>query len=138
VIAYERPVRFDEVDPAGLVFFARYMNFAHEAVENFFAELPGGYPALILGRKVGLPIVHLEADFRAPLRYGDELRVETSCEKVGRTSATLRHRIMRRSDRTACAELRQVVATISLETAKSCPMPDDVRRVLEAHRVDSE
>jgi acyl-CoA thioesterase FadM len=60
--------------------------------------------------------------------------VETICERIGNRSATLLHRVLRRADRAACAEIRQVVVTISLETTKSCPMPDDVRRELEAHR----
>jgi 4-hydroxybenzoyl-CoA thioesterase len=109
------------------------MSFAHEAIENFFAGLSGGYPALIRERKVGLPIVHLEADFRAPLRYGDAVRVETWCEKIGRTSATVGHRISRAGDGAVCAEIRQVVVTIGLGTNRSCAMPDDVRSTLEAH-----
>src|SRR5436309_9478399 len=93
MLVYDRPIRFDEVDPAGIVFFARYANFAHEAIETFFAELDGGYPGLIVKRHIGLPIVHLEADFIAPLRYGDRLRIETSCLEIGTTSATLGHQM---------------------------------------------
>jgi 4-hydroxybenzoyl-CoA thioesterase len=131
VIVYERPIRFDEADPAGIVFFARYANFAHEAIESFFGDLEGGYPALIQKRRIGLPIVHLEADFRVPLRYGDKLRVETSCTKLGTTSATLTHEMKNADTLELCALVRQVVVTVALDSFRSTAMPADVRAKLE-------
>jgi 4-hydroxybenzoyl-CoA thioesterase len=134
VIVYERPIRFDEVDPAGIVFFARYANFAHEAVENFFAVLDGGYAALIQKRRIGLPIVHLEADFRAPLRYGDSLRIESRCDNVGTSSASFAHDIRDALGGKLAATVRHVVVAVDLDTFESRPLPDDVRAALEAHR----
>jgi len=136
VIVYERPVRFDEVDPAGIVFFARYANFAHEAVEAFFKDLEGGYPGLIQKRGIGLPIVHLEADFRSPLRYGDRLRIETRCEKVGTTSATLVHQMHNADTYGLAATVRHVVVAVMLDSFRPCPIPDDVRNQLAAHLTD--
>jgi 4-hydroxybenzoyl-CoA thioesterase len=135
VIVYARPVRFDEADPAGIVFFARYASFAHESLENFFDGLEGGYPALIQKRGIGLPTVRLEADFKAPLRYGDGLRVETSCEKLGRTSATLTHEIKNAGTLELCAVIRQVVVTVILDGLRPVPIPADVRATLEANLV---
>jgi 4-hydroxybenzoyl-CoA thioesterase len=132
VIVYTRPVRFDEADPAGIVFFARYANFAHEALENFFADLEGGYPALVQKRRIGLPSVRFEVDFRAPLRYGDELRVETSCVKIGNTSATLVHDVKNAATLQPCAAIRQVVVTVSMDGFRPIPIPADVRAKLEA------
>jgi 4-hydroxybenzoyl-CoA thioesterase len=131
---FERPVRFDEVDPAGIVFFARYANFAHEAIENFFSDLEGGYPGLIQKRRIGLPIVHLEADFRSPLRYGDRLRVETSCSRLGATSATLAHDMKNADTLELCAVVEHVVVTVDLDAFRPTPMPPDVRAKLESHR----
>ena len=133
MIVYERPIRFDEVDPAGIVFFARYANFAHEAVEAFFQGLEGGYAGLIQKRRIGLPIVHLEADFREPLRYGDKLRIETRCEKLGTSSATFVHDIHNAQSGTLAATVRHVVVAVTLDSFRSCPMPDDVRAQLAAH-----
>jgi 4-hydroxybenzoyl-CoA thioesterase len=131
VIVYERPIRFDEADPAGIVFFARYANFAHEAVESFFGDLEGGYPALIQKRRIGLPSVHFDADFRAPLRYGDTLRVETSCTKLGTTSATLTHEMKNADTLELCALVRHVVVTVALDSFRATSMPADVRAKLE-------
>lgn len=132
MVVHERPIRFEEVDAAGLVFFARYAAYAHEAMERLFAPLEGGYPALILTRRIGLPAVRLEAEYVAPVRYGEALRIETTVARLGNRSATLRYRMIR-GDGTLCAELRHTVVTTDLDRVASCPMPEDVRAVLAAH-----
>ena len=67
MIVYERPVRFEDVDAANIVFFARFVTYAHEAMEHLFSRLDGGYPGLIVGRRVGFPAVHLDVAFAAPV-----------------------------------------------------------------------
>ena len=133
MIVYERPIRFDEVDPAGIVFFARFMNYAHEAMENFFSDIEGGYAGLIQTRKIGFPTVRLEADFNIPLRYGEILRVETSCSRLGNSSATFVHDMRSAASGEICAVVSHVVVTVTLGVLKPCPMPDDVRAKFAAH-----
>jgi len=133
VIVSERPIKFEEVDAAAIVFFARFVTYAHEAMENFFGDLEGGYARLILERKVGLPAVHVDMSFSVPLSYGDTLRIETSVARVGHRSATLHYRMIRQRDGALAAEIRHTVVTTDLGTLKSCDMPKDIRALLEAH-----
>jgi 4-hydroxybenzoyl-CoA thioesterase len=133
VLSYERPVRFQEVDPAGLLFFPHFLTYAHEAMEKLFEPLEGGYPALVTLRRIGLPAVAVHSDFRAPVRYGDLVRVETTVARIGNRSLTLRYVFVRASDNVQAAELHHTVVTTDLLEMKSCPMPDDVRRVAESH-----
>jgi len=133
MVVLERPIRFEEVDAARIVFFARFSAYAHEAMERFFSPLEGGYPGLILDRRIGLPAVRVEVDFSAPVRYGDALRIETSVARLGNRSATLRYRMFRARDGVLSADLRHTVVTTDLEAMESCPMPDDVRALLAAH-----
>jgi 4-hydroxybenzoyl-CoA thioesterase len=133
VIALDRPIKFEEVDAANIVFFARFVTYAHEAMEHFFGALEGGYPRLIITRRVGLPAVHVDMSFSAPVRYGDSLRIETSVVKVGNRSAVLRYRMIRAADGALSAELRHTVVTTDLDTLRSCDMPGDVRAQLCAH-----
>jgi 4-hydroxybenzoyl-CoA thioesterase len=137
VIVFERPVKFEEVDAANIVFFARFVTYAHEAMEHFFGGLDGRYARLILERRVGLPAVHVEIAFTAPARYGDVLRIETRVARVGNRSAVLwyqMHLLGRDGDagRLAC-ELKHTVVTTDLRTLTSCDMPADVRALLLAH-----
>jgi len=133
VIRYERDVRFHEVDAAGLLFFPHFLTYAHEAMEHFFETLDGGYPRLIVKRRVGLPAVALHTDFRAPVRFGDSLIVETSVAHLGKRSLTFRYVFVRKRDGVRVAEVRHTAVTTDLDAVKSCEMPDDVRGVAEAH-----
>jgi 4-hydroxybenzoyl-CoA thioesterase len=130
---YERPVRFEEVDAAGIVFFPRFLSYCHEAMEHLFDDVEGGYVHLIRDRKVGVPAVHVECDFKSPLRYGDVARIETSVEKLGRTSVSFRYAISRLSDRMAVASILHVCAVSDLVALKAIPIPEDVREALERH-----
>ncbi|WP_438042601.1 acyl-CoA thioesterase [Sorangium sp. So ce128] len=133
MVSLERPIKFEDVDAANIVFFARFLNYAHEAMERFFAPLDGGYAGLILERRIGLPAVRVEADYAAPVRYGQALRIETSIARIGRRSATLRYRMHRAHDGVLSAELRHTVVTTDLVQLVSVPMPEDVRALLSAH-----
>ena len=143
MIVFERPVKFEEVDAANIVFFARFVTYAHEAMEHFFGGLEGGYARLILERRVGLPAVHVEIAFTAPARYGDVLRIETRVARIGNRSAVLWYRMHHAAShdggdpqppggRLAC-ELKHTVVTTDLRTLRSCDMPIDVRALLAQH-----
>ncbi|HVK69616.1 MAG TPA: thioesterase family protein [Polyangium sp.] len=133
MIAFVRPIKFEEVDAAGIVFFGHYLAFAHEAMEHFFAGLDRGYPHLIVKRRVGLPAVKVNMSFSAPARYGDVLQIETSTAHLGNRSATLRYRMMRDEGSVLVATVEHTIVTTNLDVMASCPMPDDVRSILAAH-----
>lgn len=133
MILFERPIKFEEVDAANIVFFARFVTYAHEAMEHFFSSLDGGYAGLIVSRRIGMPAVQVEMSFSVPVRYGDALRIETSVARVGNRSATFHYRMIRTRDGALSADLKHTVVTTDLVTLGSCDMPGDVRALLLAH-----
>ena len=138
MFVYERVVRFHEVDAAGLMFFPCFFSYAHEAMEQLFSPVEGGYAGLILERRVGLPAVKVDASFASPLRYGDAVRVEVSVSRVGTRSFELTYEFHRSSDDVLCATVHHTVVSTDLEKVASTDMPDDVRQVVEQHRTASE
>jgi 4-hydroxybenzoyl-CoA thioesterase len=130
---YERPIRFEEVDAAGIVFFPRFLSFCHEAMEGLFDALEGGYVRMIRERRIGVPAVHVDCDFKHPLRYGDVARIETTVAKIGRTSVTFRYALSRRADGLPIAVVTHVCAVSDLDRLKAIPIPDDIRAALERH-----
>jgi 4-hydroxybenzoyl-CoA thioesterase len=132
-VTYERPIRFEEVDAAQLLFFGRYLTLCHEAMEHFFAPLSGGYVSLIHNRRIGFPAVHVEASYRSPLRYGDTAVIETSVSHVGTTSTTFRYVFRRRADKVHCATISHVVVASNLDSVTKVPLPEDCRALLHAH-----
>lgn len=127
-----RPVHFQDVDAAGIVFFANFFVYAHDAMVSLFDTVPGGYAGFIVERRVGFPVVHVDADFKAPLRFGDVPFVRVTVPKVGDKSATLRFEIVK--DGATCAVVTHVVVMTDFHTMKGVPLTEDVRALLLAHR----
>lgn len=135
MFAYERPVRFEDVDAAHIVFFPRVLAYCHEAMAELMGELPGGYARLVVERRIGLPTVHVDVDFTAPLRFGDVAKITLEVSRLGRSSCTFAIRVSRVLDSAAVAKVQLVCAASDLSTLRSVALPEDVRRVLEAHLV---
>jgi 4-hydroxybenzoyl-CoA thioesterase len=133
MFVYVRPVRFEDVDAANIVFFSRFLNYCHEAMEALLEPLPGGYAGLVVKRKIGLPAVHVDADFVSPLRFGDVARVNVTVERIGKSSTTFRYDFSQARDGKPVATIRHVVVLSDLVALRSVPIPDDVRAVLQSH-----
>jgi acyl-CoA thioesterase FadM len=84
--------RFHQVDSAGVVFFGRFFEIAHDAFEAFLDEAFGADSPMD-GGGWAMPLVHAEADFRRPVRRGDRLLVETRVLRASTRSVTFAHRI---------------------------------------------
>jgi 4-hydroxybenzoyl-CoA thioesterase len=128
-----RKAKFEEIDAAGIVYFGHFASFAHEAMEAFFDQLEGGYVRLIGERRLGLPAVKLVSEYHAPVRYGDELAIDTSVSHLGNRSARFRYRMRRVEGDELVAELEHTVVITDLQAMRSIDMPDDVRAALAAH-----
>jgi len=83
-------VRFAHVDPAGIVFYPRYLEMLNGAVEDWFAlELGMDFKTLHLERRIGVPTVKLDVQFLAPSELGDQLTISVEPRKIGRSSCGL-------------------------------------------------
>jgi 4-hydroxybenzoyl-CoA thioesterase len=131
---FDRAVRFDEVDAALMLYYPRFLGYCHEAMEAMCAELEGGYPRLIKERRVGLPAVHVDVDFKSPLRYGDVVRMELAVMKTGTTSIALRYTLSRKDDGRAIAIVQHVCVVTDLDAMKAIPIPADILALLYRYR----
>ncbi len=86
-------VGFQEVDAAGVVFFATIQGYFHEAMVRFLDD--AGLPlAAQLRSGAGLaPLVHAEADYRSPLRFGDRFTAGLVDADVAGSRVTLGFRV---------------------------------------------
>jgi len=128
--ASERRIRFSDCDPAGIVFYPQYFVMFNGLVEDWFdGPLALGYRKLVAERRIGLPTVRVEADFKAVSRFGDAVTLSLEVERLGLRSMTLS---------LACAgagevrmQMRQVLVATSLETHRAIEIPPDVRSVVQ-------
>jgi 4-hydroxybenzoyl-CoA thioesterase len=129
------PVRFEDVDFARVVYFPRLFGYCHNVFEDFFAkELGQTYSQVLTDRKVGFPSVHAEADFRAPLRFGDVCRVVMETVKVSSRSITSRYQLYRGETDLLCARVEIVTAGIKMDDFTPTDIPEDVKEVFRKHQ----
>lgn len=121
------PVRFGDVDHAGIVYYPHFFIYFHEAFEDMFNETGLSYVRMLDELKLGFPTVHIETDYKAPLRYGDRLDLDLSVPRIGRRSATLRYVGHRARDGALCVTCDLVCACVDMKSFKAADIPDEIR-----------
>ena len=124
------PVRFGEVDFAQVVYFPRFLHYFHCAFEEFWESQGLPIRQMIEEEGVGLPVVHLEVDFRRPLRCGDRLEVGIVLRELGERSAKLVYQGWRHPKGELSARAEMVVACVSMQNFQGCPLPARIREAL--------
>ena len=129
---FTTPVRFADIDHAGLVYYPRFFHFFHLAFEELWrARLgPRAYVELLDRDRIGFPAVRAECDFKAPLRFGDDAAIEIAIEKLGGRSIVFTYRVSRAADGALAAEGKVVCAVTDLARMAAIPIPDRVRALV--------
>lgn len=125
-------VRFGDEDHAQIVYYPRFFHYFHVAFEEFFDRQGIPYRQC-LDEGVGWPAVHAEADFRRPLRFGDELAIEVRVSRIGRTSATFEYVGTRVGDGEPSVQGKVVVVCLDLRTFRARDIPAKYRALFERH-----
>jgi 4-hydroxybenzoyl-CoA thioesterase len=128
------PVRFGDIDQAGIAYYPTLFDHCHTAFEEFFGKGLGvPYPKVLLKDRLGFPTVHLEADFLKPLKFGDLLSVEVTVARIGTRSVVFRYRASAKG-RSAFRVL-VTTACLDMRTFKARPVPARYRRLLARHLI---
>jgi 4-hydroxybenzoyl-CoA thioesterase len=126
IFQQSRAIRFSDCDPAGMVFFPQYFVMLNAVVEDWFTQALGVNYAQLLGqRRIGLPTVALQSEFRAPCRMGDTVEFRLQLERMGSRSLTLRVDCVHGP--VCCVQIRQVLVSTSLAHDGAIEIPQDVR-----------
>jgi len=125
----EIPIRFAHCDPAGIVFYPRYIEFFNNLVEDWCLENDIPYAEVRGGRGMGLPTVHLEVDFLAPSSMGDVLSAELTLHAAGVSSLSI-DIVLRGEDGADRVRGNLVLAMMDAGTRRAVPIPEDVRAKL--------
>jgi len=121
-------VQWVDTDASGLIHYTaalRYFEVAEHALMRKLFE--AGRP---VERTFMLPRVHVEADYKAPLRYPDEFECAARVLAVGHSSVTFGYEV-RRADGVV-AILGRIVAVAVDVGGRPMPLPDPFRDALTA------
>jgi len=124
-----RVIAFQDVDAAGIVFYARVFDYFHDAYVSFLRARGVPLEAALRDRSWVAPLRRAEADYRRPLRFGDEVGVAVVGVDVSDTEFTVRYRIGG-ADGVACVG-ETVHVSVDPETFRRAAVPEVLRRALE-------
>jgi len=128
-------LRFSHCDPAGILYSPNTFDMINAAVEDWFGEALGlSFAEMHIRQRLGFPIVDTHCEFLKPSRIGEQLTLQLSIARLGRSSLVLRiSGIVAGEER---MRARHVVAMISLETLRAVPIPPELRAKMAAYAVE--
>ncbi len=124
-------VRFNDTDPAGVMYFPRFLDRFHCVFEDWFdEELMMPYRWVLEDTRVGFPTVHTSCDYRGPFRFGDTMEVELLVTRVGRSSFTCTYKARALGEATVRVQAVMITATANLDTFEAVEIPAPMRKAL--------
>jgi YbgC/YbaW family acyl-CoA thioester hydrolase len=132
-VTFSRPVEFAMLDGANIAYYPRIFDLSHRFFEQCWLEMCGiSYPDLFNDKRVGFPVVHIESDFIAPMRYGDDVIAIIWIENVGSKSVTWNYKFHNQNDELLWTS-KQVTVCVNMDTMQPQPVPDYLVTGLERH-----
>ncbi len=122
----ENRIYYHDTDAGGVVYYATYLHHLEEG-RNEYLRGRGIDLAQWARRGVEFPVVHLEAEYRSPARYGDLIRIYTRVEKIGNASLHFFQEIRR--GEIVLVKAKTIWACVGKDF-KAQPVPEEIRRVL--------
>ncbi len=132
IYKYPITIPFQDIDAAGVVFFAHLFRYAHESYEAFMRDIKQPLDKLLAEGQIRLPLVHAEADYHRPLLYGERIMLELSVSAIGKSSFTLACRCMS-YDGICHAVIKTVHVAQDAQTKKKTAIPASLRAGLESY-----
>ena len=133
-IAFEddKLIRFHHCDPAGIIFYPQYFILFNELIEDWFTHGLGiSFVDQVTKERVSTPIGRVECDFVAASKIGDVLSFRLAVGRIGTSSIRLNIEV--RHDEEVRVRAMLTVVRASLETLRSVPISQDLRRRMERY-----
>ena len=114
-------IRFVDTDASGRIHYTSLLRHFEAAEAEFMRALGVSYSHLP-ENNLAWPRVHVECDYLGALTYDDQVEIEVSVERIGRSSFTLGFEVLLEGK--AVARGKIVVAAMDRSSAKSLPLPE--------------
>ena len=124
-----KTILFSDADPAGVLFFARYLALAHDAYEEFMASRGMMFREQLEEKGLLLPVIHAESNHRLPLRLGDKTVIHVRVAEVTRRTFTIAYEF-RTPDGEVAARCRTVHAAVDRQAGRAIRLPEHLTAAL--------
>lgn len=126
-------IEWGDCDPAGIVFYPRYFEWFDACTLALFQAAGFLRGDLVTRQGIAIPMVDMKSRFMIPSAFGEEITVETTVTRFGRSSFDILHKVLKGADLAVeCSETRvwiRVEATAT-QRLKSQPIPEAVMQAL--------
>lgn len=128
-------VRWSDCDPAGILYFGRYIRLYEVAETELMRACGAPYEQRAI-EALGAWILRVSfaCDFRQPLLLDDAVDVDIWIGAIGRASFEQHFRVRRSDDATVTAEGHCTTVCVDHATRKAMRIPDALRAALALHQ----
>lgn len=130
-------VYWGDADPAQLIFYPNVFRYVMQAEHELFSRL--GFTTVRMMRELGVanPRVHVEVDYERPLWVYDRGICRLSVSHIGRSSLRLDFELVKEGEQEPAVKGHMVQVFVDAQTMRPVPIPEPLRRALEADDVGS-
>jgi acyl-CoA thioester hydrolase len=122
-------VRYGETDAQGVVFNANYLLYYDVAITEYLRALGWDYKAHI-GTGIDFHTVRTVVEYKAPIRFDDEIEVGVRPGRVGNSSLTWSLEIHPRGEDRPLATGEVVWVNTDQASHRPTPVPPDLRAAI--------
>jgi len=128
-------VRFQECDPQGVVYFARYPEYYDLTITELWRTAFGSYGAMV-GSGTDMVVAEQRVRYLAPALFDDLVDVDVSIDRLGDTSMISSYTVTRNGELLVEGDFRHVFIEVATKAKKT--IPDEIRTVLAGYATAAE
>ena len=124
------PVQWGDQDAFGHVNNTVYFRWFESARIAYLDRI--GLSEMMTAAKVGPILASITCDYRRQITYPESVIVGAKVTRIGRTSLTIEHELLTQSNQALAAEGKSTIVVFDYTTNRPHPVPDPIRRAIEA------
>lgn len=132
-------VRYAEIDGQGIVFNAHYLTYFDTAITEYLRHLGYDYEAEVKRTGDDFHLVKTTLEYRAPIRFDEEIEVGVRVPRIGRSSLAFELGIFGKGESEPRATGENIWVNTNQTTHETVPVPDrliDLIRTLEGDALE--
>ena len=131
---YQRTVRFQDTDAAGVVYFANVLAICHEAYEESLAASGIHLKSFFTNPSVAIPIVHANIDFFRPIFCGDPVFIHLIPQNIGNDNFEIAYIVLSSNEKQIAKAVTRHVC-INPVTRTRQQLPNEIMKWSQQYRV---
>ena len=131
--------RFGDIDDAGIAYYPKFFHYYHVCFEDWFGDALGKpYAEVMHVDRFGLPAVAVQADFFAPIVYGDTPDISLAVLEIGTTSVQFAFWMTKPGESLPSARAKITTVSMNMATRIKMPVPEEWRVLFERYRIPAD